>query len=99
MSVTTASSHVNSSLKTLTKLSGLQWSFVIVVSAIAFVVLVANVIIRNATRWRAVSNFKQDIVSDDFLTLRDLPRVSHVQILSSASPSFPSGPQRKKKPF
>jgi hypothetical protein len=76
MSATTAISHVNPSLKVFTKLSGLQWSFIIVVCAILFIVLVANVIIRNATRWRAVSNFKQDIVSDDFLTLRDLPRVS-----------------------
>jgi hypothetical protein len=66
----------NASATVFTKLSGLQWAFVIVASGILLMVLVGNCIVRNARRWRELSDFKLHVISDDFLTLKDLPRVS-----------------------
>lgn len=44
--------------------------------AILAVVLIVNIVKKNARRWRALADIKSDIVSEDFLTLHDLPRVS-----------------------
>lgn len=59
----------------LGSLSGGQWIICIAAAAIFVAVVILNFVLRNARRWRALSDIRLHVVPPGFRTLQDLPRV------------------------
>lgn len=59
----------------LGSLSGGQWIICTAAGAIFVAVVIVNFVLRNARRWRALSDIRLDVVPPGFRTLQDLPRV------------------------
>jgi hypothetical protein len=63
------------SMALVASLSPAHWSLIIAAGAVFLVILAVKFIARNTQRWRELSDVKLDVISEDFLSLRDLPRV------------------------
>lgn len=68
----------------LGSLSGEQWIICIAAGAVFVAIVIGNFVLRNARRWRALSDIRLNIVPPGFRTLQDLPHSVRNAIIAEA---------------